>query len=33
MDMERLAIWCMGVLIGVLLRECFDMENDGGLDD
>lgn len=24
--MERLFIWCAGVVIGVLLRECFDME-------
>jgi hypothetical protein len=32
MDMERLAIWAMGVLIGALLRECFEVD-DGGLDE
>jgi hypothetical protein len=24
MDADRLVIWCLGVLLGVLLRECFE---------
>jgi hypothetical protein len=33
MDMDRLAIWAMGVIIGVLLRECFEVDDGRHLDE